>query len=516
MDKFLAYYLRLSDDDIEIEKNESQSISNQRSVILNYIRQNKDLSKFSIKEYCDDGYSGVNFKRPGIQELLKDVQNGKIDIVLVKDFSRFGRNYIEVGDYINQIFPFLGIRFISITDQYDSSKNNLDEIEIGFKILIHDLYSKDLSRKIKSSRKLYQEKGYHCGGGVPFGYIQNKKNKSEYLIDEEAAYIVKMIFELAVNKMTTGKIADYLNEQKIDIPGKYHRKQNQVNYQLKNKKQNLWTAAQVKKIIEDEVYIGTYICHKKYTDHMKLKNAAPEEYLKFEQAHQPIISQELFIKAQISIHKRAARGNYRSKEENQFPFKGKVKCGYCGYSMNRVTRVKQPYFVCRMGESCLSASSPRILLNQLESIVLKSLKSYIYLYHMQLENNNKNLKDKLLSSSRFENEKKILTMKIEQLQTEKLKNYEDYKQKNISKQLFLEKQTELTASLKNYNIKLKTVKNSLDNINQFHKEKNIKTDITNIEELTRDIIEEFVEKIEVYHTDKIQINWKFNQNFLNQ
>lgn len=514
MNKFLAYYLRLSDDDIEIEKNESQSISNQRSIILDYIKKNKDLSEFSIKEYCDDGYSGVNFKRPSIQELLKDVQNGKIDIIIVKDFSRFGRSYIEVGDYINQIFPFLGIRFISVTDQYDSSKNNLDEIEIGFKTLVHDLYSKDLSRKVKSSRKLYQEKGYHCGGGVPFGYIQNKNNKSEYLIDETAATIVKLIFELAADKMTTGKIAGYLNEKKIDTPGKYRKKQNQVNYQLKNKKQNLWTATQVKKIIEDEVYIGTYICHKKYTDHMKLKNAAPEEYLKFEQAHQPIVSQELFTKAQTSICKRAARGKYILKEENLFPLKGKVKCGYCGYSMNKVSRVKQPYFVCRMGDSCPSAFNPRILLKQLENILLKSLKNYICLYNMQLENNNKNMKYKLLNNLRVETEKKIVIMKIEQLQTEKLKNYENYKQKNISKELFIEKQTELTVSLENYNMKLETVKNRLDNMEQFQ-EDNTKTYIANIEELTRDIAEEFVEKIEVYNTDKIQIIWKFNQDFLN-
>ena len=172
IDGYVAKYLRISDDDVDVGKgkDESGSISNQRGVLQYFISNHEELSKYPVKEFLDDGYSGVNFNRPGVQNLLKEVKENKVACIVVKDLSRFGRNYIEVGDYIEQIFPFLGVRFIAVSDNYDSFKNS-GGIEIGFKNLIHDMYSRDLSKKIKSVKRMHQEKGTYIGGDVPYGYV---------------------------------------------------------------------------------------------------------------------------------------------------------------------------------------------------------------------------------------------------------------------------------------------------------------------------------------------------------
>ncbi len=159
-----AYY-RLSKEDGD--KVESDSIVNQKALVREFLKTHPDIQIYDEK--VDDGYTGVNFQRPGVQRLLKEVREKRVACIVVKDLSRFGRNYIEVGDYIEQIFPFLGVRFISVFDHYDSFRNPAG-IEIGFKSLIHDLYSRDLSRKVKSVKHLYQEQGRYSGGDVPYGY----------------------------------------------------------------------------------------------------------------------------------------------------------------------------------------------------------------------------------------------------------------------------------------------------------------------------------------------------------
>ena len=215
-DRYIAGYMRISDDDEDLGegKKESNSIENQRKLIESYVERHEELSLYPLKEFADDGVSGVNFNRPGVQRLLKEIKENRVQCVVVKDLSRFGRNYIEAGDYIEQIFPFLGVRFISIADNFDSFKNPAG-IEIGFKNLIHDLYSRDLSKKIKSTKALMQRQGVYSGGGVPFGYIRDDGNgkTADFIPDPEAAQVVRQIFTLAADGNTTTKIADILNKK---------------------------------------------------------------------------------------------------------------------------------------------------------------------------------------------------------------------------------------------------------------------------------------------------------------
>ena len=175
-----AMYLRISSEDEDLrtgEKDESESISNQRSLLREYVSGHAELAGSEILEFCDDGWSGTNFERPAVKELLEQVRRGQINCVLVKDLSRFGRDYLTVGDYISRVFPFLGVRFISVNDGFDSSNPlDIDSLDTSFRTLIYDLYSRDLSRRVKSAKKARAERGAFLSPYAPYGYGGQKSS----------------------------------------------------------------------------------------------------------------------------------------------------------------------------------------------------------------------------------------------------------------------------------------------------------------------------------------------------
>ena len=184
----IAIYIRLSKED-DREKRESNSITMQRILLKRFAAEN--FSDYDLIEFCDDGYTGTNFQRPAMQKLLKFVKDSKVNCILVKDFSRFARDYIELGSYLEQIFPFLGIRFISINDHYDSQKNqgSIADLDVHFKNLLYDLYSKDLSRKIRSSLAVRKENGQYVSGNSPFGYEKDPADRHALVIAEDEAHL---------------------------------------------------------------------------------------------------------------------------------------------------------------------------------------------------------------------------------------------------------------------------------------------------------------------------------------
>ena len=187
-----AEYTRLSRDDGD--KAESNSITSQKEIIRDYVRQHPEF--VIVKEYADDGYSGVNFERPGFKQMMEDIKAKKIDCVICKDLSRFARNYIDAGRYLEKIFPFLGVRFIAITDHYDSAagSDDADQIIVPFKNLINDAYCRDISIKIRSQLDVKRKNGQFIGSFAGYGYLKDPKNKNHLVIDEYAADIVRLIF----------------------------------------------------------------------------------------------------------------------------------------------------------------------------------------------------------------------------------------------------------------------------------------------------------------------------------
>lgn len=511
-DRYIAGYMRISDDDEDLGegKKESNSIENQRKLIESYVEKHEELSIHLLKEFADDGVSGVSFNRPGVQMLLKEIRENRIQCVVVKDLSRFGRNYIETGDYIEQIFPFLGVRFISIVDNFDSFKNPAG-IEIGLKNLIHDLYSRDLSKKIKSTKALMQKQGVYSGGGVPFGYIRDDGNgkTADFIPDPEAAQVVRQIFTLAADGNTTTKIADILNKKDIPTPGAYKREHEKIRYQMKNDKRNLWTSSQISLIIQNEVYLGTFVSHKLSTVKPGVVRKIQEsEYVKLENHHDKLIEKGVFQKAQKAISTRKKRKG--SKEnKNPSPLKGKIKCGCCGYGMSFKPSVKKPYYYCRMGDSC--GSHTRIEPDLLENIVWDILQKMIVVC-CEKEKAMQGERIEILSAiSSIQEKKRILEIKTTHCRISRLELYHQWKDDKITKEEYIAGKEKKNSEEAGYQKELEQLSRCLSDSVSVQKQMEQKSGLAmlaGIQNLTKELADELIERIEVYDDGRVEIKWK--------
>lgn len=511
LDGYVAMYLRISDDDEDIGeiKKESLSIGNQRKVLQYFISHDDELSKCPVKEFLDDGFSGVNFNRPGMQNLLSEVRKKKICCIVVKDLSRFGRNYVEVGDYIEQIFPFIGVRFISVSDNYDSFKND-GGLEIGFKNLIHDFYSRDLSKKIKSVKQICQQKGKFTGGDVPFGYRRNKGGEPAYLPDPITAEIVRKIFALAIEGKTPGDIARELNKQGIGTPGIYKNLTVNHNYYLKNEKHNYWTSEQVRIIIQNEAYIGTHVCH-------KLSSIRPREsrkneindYIKHENAHEALISKDDFEIAQHVILSYKKRGKYK-EVSNTNGLKGKVKCGNCGYGMTRAHRKEiGSIYCCRMGASC--GSYLKISEERLEQITLQLINQLIGICTEREKKFNRENGYRMSRLREAQEEKRILEMKQEHCRSTRLLIYRQWKEGKIEKEKYMSIRDDSIKQEEILKARYREITDMIDHLSieqtdTWAKELCFKDDI---QELSEELVDKLIDRIEVYGEDRIKVVWKF-------
>lgn len=267
-----AEYTRLSRDDGD--KAESNSITSQKEIIRDYVRRHPEF--VIVKEYADDGYSGVNFERPGFKQMMEDIKAKKIDCVICKDLSRFARNYIDAGRYLEKIFPFMGVRFIAINDNYDScgEKAQSDALIVPFKNLINDAYCRDISVKIRSQLDIKRKMGDFIGAFAPYGYRKDEANRNRLVVDEEAARTVELIFRLRIQGLCNSAIADRLNSMGILSPMEYKQAQG-FNYScgFRSNEQAQWSPMLVKRILSNEIYIGTLIQHKSGTPNHKIKSA---------------------------------------------------------------------------------------------------------------------------------------------------------------------------------------------------------------------------------------------------
>ena len=319
MKKYLiAIYLRLSKED-DKWKEESYSIAMQRVLLKKYIEEN--FADCEVIEFCDDGYTGTNFERPGMQEMLERIRNSEIDCVIVKDFSRFARDYIELGSYLEQIFPFLGVRFISVNDGYDSAKvhGGIADLDMNFKNLLYDLYSRDLSDKVRSSLAIRKEKGQYVSANSPFGYEKDPKDRHALLIAEDEAEIVRRIFSLTLEGHTSVEIAKLFNETGIKTPVEFKMEKGKTS-RVPKWERFLWSSSTICQILRNEIYIGN-IVQKKFTkDFVGGKNHLNprEDWLVTYGHHEPIINKEVFDKVQEGRGKKRPQ-QYR--QSHQLPHK---------------------------------------------------------------------------------------------------------------------------------------------------------------------------------------------------
>lgn len=348
-----AIYLRLSREDGDVAeggKQVSNSIANQKELIMDYLKSHPEIKVVST--YTDDGYSGVDFERPDFQRLLSDIRESKINCVIVKDLSRFGRNYIESGRYIEKIFPMLGIRFIAVTDGYDSINEDLgSEMIIPFKNLINDAYCRDISVKIRSHMDIKRRNGEYIGAFAAYGYLKDKENKNHLVIDEYAADVVRDIFSMKLCGMSQQAIADKLNADGILSPIQYKKS---IGIDLESSFQKSvkpkWSYNAVLRILKNEVYTGTVVQGKCTTPNYKIKkrvHKAENEWIRVQNTHDAIIPRDEFGLVQELL----LRDTRVAPDGTEvFPLGGMLFCADCGETMVRKTVPaggrRYVYYVC--------------------------------------------------------------------------------------------------------------------------------------------------------------------------
>lgn len=375
-----AAYLRLSREDGD--KVESDSIGNQRELIADYVKRQGDITL--VSEYADDGYTGTNFERPGFKRMIEDIKSGKVNCIIVKDLSRFGRNYIETGRYLERIFPFMGVRFISVLDHYDSagSGNDAEQIIIPFKNLINDAYCRDMSMKIRSQLDVKRQNGKFIGSFASYGYLKDKRDKNHLVIDPVAAETVRMIFRMKLNGCNSGRIAEVLNEMGILPPAEYKRSC-RLNYDcgFRSGKNPKWEVVSVNRILSNEIYTGTMVqgINRKINYKLKISRAVPkEEWIRVANTHEAIIDRTTFDEVQ-----RLLRIDTRTSptEETVYLFSGLVVCRDCGQNMIRRTSRRGDkayvYYHCSTYKNTKNCTSHLFSADKLEAIVLQSVRTQI-------------------------------------------------------------------------------------------------------------------------------------------
>lgn len=354
--QFLAEYLRLSVEDGDIVSNdtkaESDSIGHQRELIARYISEKQIYPSIQPVEFVDDGYSGTNFDRPAVRKMLSLVREGKICCIIVKDLSRFGRNYLEVGDYLEQVFPFMGVRFIAINDGYDSNDyiGTTGGIEIAFKSLLYDMYSKDLSEKMRSSLLIRRKKGDFIGPRAPFGY-QFSDNKKILAVDEVAAQYVKRIFGLACEGYGTGKIAKLLNKERVPTPGQYKNKE-KLQYHILDG-EGYWDSGKVRKILQNKVYTGTVVNGRTRVTKVggsHFKQVPEEEQICIPSRHEAIVTEQEYLLALQVLKNNGRQKGKKHTPKQESILLGKLRCGHCKRSLIRIDCTTIPYFICKKAE----------------------------------------------------------------------------------------------------------------------------------------------------------------------
>lgn len=327
----IALYIRLS---IEDSKVESMSVENQKLALHKFVDAQDGLADYEVQEFVDNGYSGTNLERPALQEMLDGVRTGEIKCIVVKDFSRFGRNSLEVGYFMEKVFPLYGVRFVSLNDDFDTAQLHGDTggMNVAFKYLMNEFYSRDLSLKYKSAKYIKFKSGEYQSKICPYGYQKGQDGRLEP--DPETAPNVQFIFEMAAQGCNTTEIIRCLFDRHISTPGEYKARNGVVKYDV-SRCHGIWGRTSVLNILKDERYTGTYIIGKRESREVgskliRLKDES--KWINIPDHHPALVSKEQYDIVQKTIR----RGRCIKKDTHLYPLYGKVYCGTCGHRMQRV------------------------------------------------------------------------------------------------------------------------------------------------------------------------------------
>ena len=518
---YVALYIRLS---VEDNKKRGCSVENQKLVLNDYLADKPDFVVYDT--YIDNGLTGTNFHRPGFQQMLSDIEVGHINCVIVKDLSRLGRNSIDTGYYIEQYFYAHNVRFIAVTDQFDTADpgNLHGGIMLPLKNMINEAYSLDIGRKIKAQARQAMKDGDYIGARAPYGYRKDPDNCHKLLIDENTAPVVKQIFEWAYERVALNRIVRNLNEMGMAAPSHYKKSTGEITSPglIGSGK---WQTRTVMKILESEVYTGDLVQGKtKMVDHRQVK-ADDDNLIIARHTHEPIISHELFIAVQEyrkqvceesrAVHKRAYTPNI---------FKSKVFCADCGRSLHRqraerkkgsdiywfhcLTNSRVAKDTCKgvmMQETELIATVTTILEKELSVALGMSLPLF------QLEARQKQKKDGLksqMSAKRQEIEKQRRLIRG---------LYENFVQGILTSEEYFELKAGYEESITALSGDIEALEKEMDALDdQLVRYRAMEKDVKSLAQdhvLTAELIERLIERIEIDHERNIRVSFRFKSEF---
>lgn len=432
---YRAYgYVRLSKEDGMAQ--ESNSVASQKLIIQEFVEKYPEIQFLGIK--CDDGYSGVDFNRPAFQELIDEINNGECNCIIINDLSRLGRNYIGLGRYLEDIFMEIGVRVISILDQYDSlTQQNSDGMKIPFINIVNEIYAADNSLKVRQLLDSRRKKGEFLAAFAPYGYRKAKENKNQLLVDEHAAEVVRRIFQWRLEGRSQSEIAKQLNQEGEPSPAEHKRRQ---GHNYKNNFQThavaTWSAQAVGRILSNEVYLGLLEQKKESTPNYKMRkrmNVPKEQRIRVENTHEPIIDKETFEAVAELL---AKNDSYRGKKKNtNHLFSGVMVCRNCeskmSYQAVRSGGTLYGYYYCR---NCHGTVHNRIREDLLAQRVLPKIQKFLSSCISEFEKEKEKLKNEICECQ------KSIAASQEKLKTYKQKKrllYEQYCDGSVNQDEYL-------------------------------------------------------------------------------
>ena len=518
-----AIYLRLSkeDDDRVKEggKTESNSIANQRSLIKEFLKKHPEIT--FVREFCDDGFTGTDFNRPAFNDMMESIKRGEINCIIVKDFSRFGREYIESGNYLQKIFPRLGIRFIAITDNYDSANKDQagNDIVVPIKNFINDSYSRDISVKVRSNLEIKRKNGEFVGSHVVYGYQRSEEDKHKLEIDKRAAAVIQRIFQMKVDGSSPEQIAKRLNEEGVLSPLEYKRYCDiKLETSFKQQVKSEWSHVTVYRILQNEMYTGTLVQGKSYSVNYKVKTRKlkdKKEWTRTENAHEAIIPPGPF-----DLVQKLLREDTRSTmgDEKVALFSGKIFCAECHNTMARKRSVisgkEYIYYVCK-DSNCKLRVKEQPVYDAVSAVIQSQVAMAL-----DMERALKQLDDVSWERRELERIASGISRQEEVIaHNNQLKSalYEDFKSEMISleeyrifKAEFDKNISEAKGAIAHLIANRNQVKNGLTDqqswLSQFHQYRNI-------QELTRRVVVYFIDKIEITTEKEVLVTLNYADQF---
>ncbi|MBS5196947.1 MAG: recombinase family protein [Clostridiales bacterium] len=501
----IGCYYRLSDEDRK--QGESQSIQNQRKIVTNFIRVHPEFLDGSITEFCDDGITGTGSYRPGLDSLLSKIKSGNINCVIVKDASRLGRNYIDSGFLQERFFPEHNVRFVSVIDGYDSLSQPRESL--AFNNIINDLYSKDLSEKVKSVKYSKARNGEIAGGPACYGFRKDPQDKYSYLIDAPAARIVQKIFYLAEMGYNPREIAVILNKKNISTPALYKKSHN-VPVSIPSKSASAeylqWTGGIVYRLLRNPRFTGDGV----YGQHTRLLPGraestvpVPEKDWIVHYGYYPaLVSKKVFWIVQKNMNEKTGQirgASYRKNPNNLF--RHKIICGGCGCPAGTGHNKTGFFYRCPTKKEFRTLECPSSVVHSstITRVIQNVLNAYINTC-CNIKPGNVDKETRILST---------LKCKKEDISGSKLKLYEEYRSGTISREYYLSQKEYLLNSETELIKRIYVLEEQLSSLKEEENNKRQRlTEMKNIKEIDQSVIDNFVEKVVLY-PNKIKIVWKF-------